>query len=493
MELDFSDEKLTIACERASKRVTTYITEEIPPYLREHYGTLIEHELAWRMALESRRLEPTGDLELLFQSSCFMKDSETLNHYIVACTKLLWVHLERLCLAVLREFISVLNEEIDFPYKITPGEDFLLDTDQRRHRSPTQQDELHSANPSPLSGFPKSALAVKQVLTQQSFRLFSFLLPSLLSGRLSLPGAVIGSFMSGTSAAVSTASASATTAACLTGAVQGALAAPLGGLALLAGAIATRALVSVDYAQYTGAFTRVLGIGGDDNPSSATPSGGDAENGEGDKRNAWTRDALQRRALEALLETVANPVVLMNLRESIARLIREEVNAHDLSLVNVDLENSALCSSQRFFSLSTTFDRWRVLSVELDAETLATSEIGYCVCLYEGYERKVVSRRFSAFRNLYLTLCNQYPQKLLLLSLFPPRTVFKCTEIGFLRNRCVSLLAWLKICESDDELYQAPCMCEFLQLSGCNEYLHVEEEDDWLLLEANAEATPGNY
>jgi hypothetical protein len=81
MEVEFSEEKLAVACERASKRVTTYITEEIPPYVKEHYAELLDHDLAWRMALESRRLkaEPDTDLEQLFQSACFMKDTESLN------------------------------------------------------------------------------------------------------------------------------------------------------------------------------------------------------------------------------------------------------------------------------------------------------------------------------------------------------------------------------------------------------------------------------
>jgi hypothetical protein len=414
------------------------------------------------------------------------------------------VRLEALCVGVLREFITVLNDEIDFPYKINLPETYLLDSDQQQQQnnnnnnnSSHRESLLSSSLSEPLStanGFPsawRSTTAMKAALSAQTFRLFSFLLPSLLSGRFSFPGAVLGSLVSGASAAVSTSSAATTTAACLTGAVQGALVAPLGGLALLAGAIATKALVSVDYSQYTGAFYRLLGIGDDLNDANAR-----VDTNTSDVTCAWTRDSLQRRALDSLLATVANPVVLANLRESIAQLIREEVMAHALSLATVDLTNSALCSSQRFFSLSTTFDQWRVLSVEVDAATVGTSEIGYCVGLFEGYERRFVTRRFSAFRKLYLALCSEFPEKLPLLSSFPPRTVFTCVEIGFLRSRCVALLAWLKVCESDAEIYQAPTVMEFFQLSSGavgGEVVHVSGGEEWLLMDALAVSNTVNF
>lgn len=265
----------------------------------------------------------------------------------------------------------------------------------------------------------------------QSLRLFGFMIPALLiSPVLSLPGAMIGGLLAG--ATTTTTGVIATTAACIGGVINGALIAPIGGLALLAAGIATTVVSKIDYSQYF------------------------------QSPEVWDKDFLQRKAVQSVLDLLTTESTISSIKESIAMLVLQNVS---VSSENVDLGNSILCSSRRFFSLETNFETWKVLSVELDPKTLNTQEIYYKVTLFSNYQNTVVSSRFSKFRELYLKLCTSFPEKTNLLASFPPRTFRKSTEIGFLKERCTLLLNWIKVIESDEILSESQEVQDFFNLT----------------------------
>lgn len=62
---------------KVSKRVLSYIRDEIPTALSSEFPTIINHSAIWRKCLDIKRLDPL-DAEQLFQSSCYMKDDQLL-------------------------------------------------------------------------------------------------------------------------------------------------------------------------------------------------------------------------------------------------------------------------------------------------------------------------------------------------------------------------------------------------------------------------------
>lgn len=320
---------------------------------------------------------------------------------MVECTKCLWEETEEKCLAVLREVLNDLAKDSDLPVNIN--------FENQKFLEPTIMGPTFT----------------------QTLRLFGFMVPALLvSPVLSIPGAMIGGLFAG--ATTTATGLIATSAACLGGAINGAIMAPIGGLALLAAGIATTVATKVDYNHYL------------------------------QSDQVWDQDFLQRKALESVLDTLQNESTINSLRESISYLIQQ--NTTEYNGQNVDLGNSILCSSRRFFNLETNFDTWRVLSVELDPTTLETQEISYKATIFVNFQNISVYKRFSKFRELYLALCSTYPEKSTLLASFPPRTFLKSTEIGFLRTRCHLLLSWIKICEADNVLCESKEIKDFFNI-----------------------------
>jgi hypothetical protein len=77
-EISVSD-KLESVCDRAARRVLSYNKNHLPNDLKEFHLDIINHELAWKMTLENKRLSPRCNLKELFENSCYVKDLSILN------------------------------------------------------------------------------------------------------------------------------------------------------------------------------------------------------------------------------------------------------------------------------------------------------------------------------------------------------------------------------------------------------------------------------
>jgi len=412
-------------CSKVSKRVLSFVRDEIPTQLRDNYNLIINHDFALERTILAQRLDLERAKEL-FDSACFIKNTEILNVYINECSKYLWEKTEESCLNALKEVVNDLNQSSDLTVHI-PFDQKIL---EKNIMGPT--------------------------LTQ-TLRLFGFMIPGLfISPVLSIPGAVVGGFFAG--ATTTTTGILATTGACIGGAINGAIMAPIGGLALLAAGIATTVVSKVDYSHYT------------------------------QYEEIWDQDFLHKKAVESVIENLQSESTIQSIKESIIYLIQQNMN--EFNLDTVDLGNSILCSSRRYFSLETNFETWRVLSVELDASTILTQEICYRAIIFDEAKKVSVSKRFSKFRQLYLDLCESYPDKSSILATFPPRTFMKSTEIGFLKSRCSQLLSWIKVCESDEIICESKLIREFFNIRSevavnrlLDDWEYVEDENEELVYE----------
>lgn len=63
---------------KITKRVLSYIRDELPAFLLNNYPVIIDHNQAWEKTLQIKRLD-LSKAEQLFNSSCYMKDVSILN------------------------------------------------------------------------------------------------------------------------------------------------------------------------------------------------------------------------------------------------------------------------------------------------------------------------------------------------------------------------------------------------------------------------------
>jgi hypothetical protein len=166
-----------------------------------------------------------------------------------------------------------------------------------------------------------------------------------------------------------------------------------------------------------------------------------------------------RVATEMLKKTETRSAIHENLAHVLSRIFRSSEIPSEL----VQKQISVLSSSQRFFSLSTDFSRWRVVSVKFD-ETSVSEEPAVKFLVHVLHDGKIIStaHRFSEFRKLLGELVTRFPENSEISASFPPRTVFKSKEVGFLQGRSQGLLKWLEVCEGEEGVWEDRGLRDFL-------------------------------
>eukprot|EP01126_Amoeba_proteus_P007184 TRINITY_DN12559_c0_g1_i1.p1 TRINITY_DN12559_c0_g1~~TRINITY_DN12559_c0_g1_i1.p1 ORF type:complete len:360 (-),score=92.04 TRINITY_DN12559_c0_g1_i1:117-1196(-) len=164
------------------------------------------------------------------------------------------------------------------------------------------------------------------------------------------------------------------------------------------------------------------------------------------------------------IEAEAVDIVLKGLQDSsLSQVILNTVsevlvqNAKNLQIST----NTPLCSA----SSPKTADYkggWKVVEVKVDQGSVNSDAVLFAVIVEENLKVTTVTHRFSKFHEIYLELCDEFPTKVKLMSVFPSRTFWRRWDLAFLNERSQGLLEWLKVCEADPSLSRALCLKSFL-------------------------------
>jgi len=168
--------------------------------------------------------------------------------------------------------------------------------------------------------------------------------------------------------------------------------------------------------------------------------------------------AIESEAVSLVLKALEEPATHKRIINNIELILQKTTYSDEM----LERQKAILCSSQVNFGVTTTFDTWRVIGVKVDENSLQSAVVFFNILVLDSGTVKSTTHRFSQCRQMYLDLCSQFPDKVVVMNAFPPRAVLGGRDMAFLTKRSQGLLHWLKQCEEDSTLSQALALKTFL-------------------------------